>query len=489
MKSSCLTWFFVVLVAIAGLALGLLIGWVIWPVEWINASPENLRFEFQRDYMEMAIDSYQVNQNAELARQRYDQLGEKGPAVLASVQANPTWVTSEEADQFTAAVSSVPATVSTEPSTNPATVLERLRPVGWYLALVILLGLVAIVLLVIVLFRLLNARKNQTQVEPVESPAVETIPLSEQATTGGIAPTEASIETLQVAEDEQEETEPSTAEVIPIAPAVAAGLAVDEWAQETETSLPAESSLETSEGMGAAGVATAAMVGAGVIAAVAGSDTGEPEEEYVVAEESKTEDTAGLAPIAAGVAGLEWALEEEKIEPPIEGTPVDIPTVLPVSESLVVEEEETGPQPLETIDTYGKYNLKVIDIEGIGPVYAARLEQLGITTTHGLLQQCATPKGRQQLAEMSGISHTLILEWANHADMMRIRGIGPQWSDLLEMAGVNTVREMAMRNPEHLYQKLNEVNLEKKLVRQLPTAAQVEDWVDQAKELPPILIY
>ncbi len=90
---------------------------------------------------------------------------------------------------------------------------------------------------------------------------------------------------------------------------------------------------------------------------------------------------------------------------------------------------------------------------------------------------------------MSEISPTLILEWANHADLMRIRGIGPQWSDLLEMAGVNTVREMAMRKPAHLHAKLVEINAEKNLVRQLPTEAQVEDWVEQAKELPAILTY
>ncbi len=132
---------------------------------------------------------------------------------------------------------------------------------------------------------------------------------------------------------------------------------------------------------------------------------------------------------------------------------------------------------------------KIIDVEGIGPVYAERLIALGIKTTNKLLKKGATPKGREELAEKSGIDASLILEWVNHADLFRIKGVGEEYSDLLEEAGVDTVPELAQRNPENLYAKLVETNDMKKLVRQLPSQRQVSDWVAQAKTMPRMIHY
>jgi len=127
---------------------------------------------------------------------------------------------------------------------------------------------------------------------------------------------------------------------------------------------------------------------------------------------------------------------------------------------------------------------KIIDVEGIGNVYAQRLIAVGITTTNKLLKKGATPQGRDELAQKTGISSTLILEWVNHADLFRIKGVGEEYSDLLEEAGVDTVPELAQRNPENLYAKITEVNQQKSLVRQLPSQRQVSDWVMQAKSMP-----
>jgi predicted flap endonuclease-1-like 5' DNA nuclease len=131
----------------------------------------------------------------------------------------------------------------------------------------------------------------------------------------------------------------------------------------------------------------------------------------------------------------------------------------------------------------------IIDIEGIGKGYAAKLAAAGITTTQALLERGATPKGRQDLAEQTEISGKLILEWVNLADLLRIKGIGEEFSDLLEEAGVDTVPELAQRNPENLHQKMVEVNEAKNLVRRVPGLAQVTDWVAQAKELPRVITY
>ena len=132
---------------------------------------------------------------------------------------------------------------------------------------------------------------------------------------------------------------------------------------------------------------------------------------------------------------------------------------------------------------------KIEDIEGIGPTYASKLVGAGIKTTDDLLETGATPNGREELAEQTGITEKLILEWVNLADLMRIKGVGEEYSDLLEEAGVDTVAELARRNAENLYAKICEVNEAKQLVRRPPTADQVAQWVAQAKTLPRKVTY
>jgi len=131
----------------------------------------------------------------------------------------------------------------------------------------------------------------------------------------------------------------------------------------------------------------------------------------------------------------------------------------------------------------------LIKIEGVGPEYARKMKMLGISTTQALLERGASPQGRQEVAEMSGISEKLILEWVNRADLFRIKGVGEEYSDLLENAGVDTVVELAQRNAANLFEKMVAVNQKKKLVRKLPTQAQVEGWISQAKKLPRAVSY
>jgi predicted flap endonuclease-1-like 5' DNA nuclease len=132
---------------------------------------------------------------------------------------------------------------------------------------------------------------------------------------------------------------------------------------------------------------------------------------------------------------------------------------------------------------------KLEKVEGIGEVYAQKLQKAGIRTTQALLEKGATPQGRKEMAEKTGISGKLILEWVNHIDLFRIKGVGEEYADLLEAAGVDTVPELAQRNPGNLYQKLVAVNQEKKLVRQLPTQTQVYYWIGQAQRLPRVITY
>ena len=131
----------------------------------------------------------------------------------------------------------------------------------------------------------------------------------------------------------------------------------------------------------------------------------------------------------------------------------------------------------------------VIDIEGIGEVYAQKLHDAGVGTTEALLEQGATPSGRKELADKTGISDRLILKWVNRADLFRVKGIGEQYSDLLAAAGVETVLELAQRRADHLHQKMVETNEAKKLVRIVPGLEQVADWVKQAHKLPRVVSY
>ncbi len=131
----------------------------------------------------------------------------------------------------------------------------------------------------------------------------------------------------------------------------------------------------------------------------------------------------------------------------------------------------------------------LLKVEGIAETYAGKLAKAGISSTEALLEKGATPKGRKEISEKTGISEKLVLEWVNHVDLFRIKGVGEEYSDLLEEAGVDTVPELAQRNPENLHQKLAEVNQRKKLVRQLPSLSQVQSWVEQAKGLPRVIQY
>ena len=129
------------------------------------------------------------------------------------------------------------------------------------------------------------------------------------------------------------------------------------------------------------------------------------------------------------------------------------------------------------------------EIEGIGSKYAAKLRKVGIKRTHHLLDRGASRKGRRDLASESGLDESLILKWTNMADLMRVRGVGEEYSELLEAAGVDTIKELRNRKPANLHQAMADANARRRLVRQLPGPAQVEKWVAQAKKLPPVMRY
>ncbi len=125
----------------------------------------------------------------------------------------------------------------------------------------------------------------------------------------------------------------------------------------------------------------------------------------------------------------------------------------------------------------------IIDVEGIGPAYAEKLNAAGVATTDGLLEKGGTKAGRSALASATGIDEGRILTWVNHADLHRIDGIAGQTSELMEAAGVDTVKELATRNAANLNAKMTEVNEAKNLSGRVPSAEQLQKMIDQAKTL------
>lgn len=142
-----------------------------------------------------------------------------------------------------------------------------------------------------------------------------------------------------------------------------------------------------------------------------------------------------------------------------------------------------APAPAKKVTPTTGY--KIEQIEGIGPAYAKKLASAGIETTDHLLDQCGSAKGRAAVAGKAGVTEKVLLKWANMADLMRISGVGGEFAELLEAAGVDTVKELKTRSAENLAAKMAEINAEKKLTRRVASAKQIGKWVEQAKSLEP----
>ena len=133
--------------------------------------------------------------------------------------------------------------------------------------------------------------------------------------------------------------------------------------------------------------------------------------------------------------------------------------------------------------------MKIEDVEGIGPVYGAKLRDAGIASIDALLAAAGPAAGRRKLAETTGISPELLLRWTNHADLYRISGVGSEYADLLEACGVDSCAELAQRNAANLATTMTEANAARNFVRRLPDEATVAGWIAQAKDLPKVVTH
>jgi predicted flap endonuclease-1-like 5' DNA nuclease len=478
-----------------GLAIGLFIGWVLWPVQWEGGTLEHVDQAIREDYLRAAIDSYTLNQDASLATQRYNSLGDYKEPTLATIYLEPGTQTQVAIASFAAAVKATEVLAAStikatqEPGSKPLQPTPA-KPQGVLgvismpllaslCALILLLGLLAVIFLIL-------QRRSRA------APAEETLP-----------PVPETPEAAVVAETPPAEI--PSAELTP-------SDELPDWLQKpaiekTTRHLEPE---ETGIPGAVAGIGVAALAGAAVLSTRADETLPPPE----------------TIPVASTLPPFEPTLPEETL--PVAETPIE--TLAPVMQQAVIESEppaaaapeapftageeqipeskaKTAPLPkralqeeaqgvvseppaVETAEQiYDKFGRPIEYIEGVGEAYGQKLRGIGITAPLLLLKNGATSQGRREIAVKTGISEKLILKWVNQVDLYRIKGIAQEYAELLEVAGVDTVKELALRNPQNLHQKLLEVGKEKQLVRRPPALSQVENWITQAKKLPRVVSY
>jgi uncharacterized membrane protein HdeD (DUF308 family)/predicted flap endonuclease-1-like 5' DNA nuclease len=204
--------------------------------------------------------------------------------------------------------------------------------------------------------------------------------------------------------------------------------------------------------------------------------------------ESAMGEAAGMAAAGAAAAAAVEASAPEPAPVAVE-SPASAVMEAAAVEAVPSEAALTGNVDQSDAEEMAKFKYPLEYVEGIGPAYAAKLKAIGLVTCLDLLKAGATRQGRDEIEAKAGIAGGFILKWVNHVDLYRIKGVGSEYADLLEVAGVDTVVELAQRNPVNLFQRMVEVNSAKNLVRKPPVQAQVEDWVVQAKGLTRVVSY
>jgi hypothetical protein len=137
----------------------------------------------------------------------------------------------------------------------------------------------------------------------------------------------------------------------------------------------------------------------------------------------------------------------------------------------------------------GDVSVSLKNIDGLGTEIVASLKAAGIRTTDKLLELAKTAKGRKALSEKTGIDEKRLLQFANMADRLRVKGLGTEYAELLRLVGVDTVRELQYRNPRNLAQEMRKVNDKRRLVQLVPTEKAVGRWIEHARRLPPKITY
>ncbi len=454
-------------------------------------------YYYKVDYLRTIIGAYGLDRDVSAAQARYFSLGENAQTALAEIAQDPGNLSTELVIEFSQAVAGLPV--------EQLITLQAEAPEsggGLSVGVILLLALIFLGLGVGLTYIILRGRKRS---EPYETLEVEAIPEAgapeaelEAAEAGAAAAEEWQAETWEEAPEEapsyegiqvEPEVEAPSAEERKIRLASREGLDLPPFLTATAATTSEEAEAEMTPGTPEESADTAVEEAVEAIEPQTDSPMGgELLEEAALAEEIMGELTGEEFLVEPEEPPAEESAPQGEIEAPeVEASVEEGQIAEPIAEGEVEAEPPVskGVSPDDPIEV--KMRLKLDYIEGIGTEYSQKLAQAGITTTGKLMVEAITRKGRQELAEKSDIPEALLLRWVNHIDLYRIKGVGSEYADLLEAAGVDSVPELAQRNPDHLHQGLVETNLEKRLVRQEPTLEQVTGWIEQAKLLPRIV--
>ncbi len=435
---------------IAGLFIGLVVlGWFLFPVRWSGGDMTVVASPLQQDYLRAAIDSYTQNMDSALAEWRFKNLGASGPQTLGWIYANPDRQDPAQIQAYAstigqeAALQNAPVVPPAPSTPQPAFGYTISTPILAAFCAILSLGGLCVLLILLIVRR---NRRKAAQPAPETSEAIDLIP--QPGLQEPLAVEQPATFDITQPAIEQTEQEAQPAEELP------------EWLQEI-----APPSAETVRLEGEAAVEPFVEADAAAIRF----------EEF-------EDNTFGQPPstdtlVLSGQQPEPQTFEKEELGK----TPI-------ASEQMpAVEEESIADESPE--ETQAKFGRNLETLKGIGAADGAKLKAAGITAPLLLLRKGATRQGRHEIAEKTGISEASILQWVNHVDLFRVRGIGPEYADLLEQAGVDTVTELATRNANNLHQKIVAANETEKLVHKPPTLAQVANWIDQARKLPRTITY
>ncbi len=483
-RKSPLGWVTPVLIGfVLGTIFGLIIGWGVWPVTWKDATPAILDANSRQLYLRAAIDSYMVNQDANLAKERYDSLGEYSASTLSAINSNPLNQTPQAVQAFANAVGASavlqsppgvppntaqpvsqasPQPAASEPAaTAPAAagqatptasgggglggLISGLLAPGLLACLALLLGLA----LILFLFNRARRRTRARTAEASTSPAAieETLP-------AGHAPL-----SLDEASRPAPTNEPATPAEIP------------DWLQEAAPSQPTPPAETAYDLPPAEPLSNELPDWLQETAAVRG-----------VAEPS-----ASAASAPAPAEELPDWLNETAATPtsthqPASSTPAEeLPDWLneaAAAPALAWEPQETAEQ------THAKFSQDLAGLPAMEPEFARRLRAAGVSMPMMLLKKGATPESRLKLAEKAGIDAAELATWVNVVDLFRVRGLNTEHALLLDGVGVHGVNDLAAANPANLTEELNKINQEAGLLAEAPSLAEVSHWIGQAQQLP-----
>lgn len=466
---------------VLGAVFGLYIGWIAWPVTWQNATPAILDANSRQLYLRAAIDSYMVNQDADLAKERYDSLGEYSSSTLSAIYSNPLNQTPQAVQAFANAVGAmavlqsppgVPpnasqpavgqATSAAPGETTPAApgeatptsagggtnLISGLLMPGLLACLALLLGLG------LILFLFSRGRKR-TRSRTAENPTPPSAAYE-------AAPPDRATLRLDETSSPAPSSEPATPGEIP------------DWLQEAAPSQPSPAPVEA--------------------AAAFDLPPAEPMSTDLPDWLQETAVTRGVAEPPAPAAPATTA--EEELPDWLRETAIPAPAPQPARPAPVDDlpdwlNEPAAPavwEPQETSEqTHAKFSQDLSGLPAMEPEFARRLRAAGVSMPMMLLKKGATPESRLKLAEKAGVDAAELATWVNVVDLFRVRGLNTEHAVLLDGVGVRGVSDLAAADPASLTEELDKINQEANLLTQSPGLAEVTHWIGQAKQLPPAI--